>query len=185
MSDVSKTNELIAEADDHQAADLTDPDGDYCRNCADAWPCVTRRLADALEAATRVPVQGEPNDELIEYALDYIENGTMRPGRREALRALASRATVPDAATEELLRIARRDASRFEDEAVGAIAERDAALAAVARVREIHAPDSVVSDACSECSDFGTDEHPVWLGVPWPCPTVAALDGAPEPEVKP
>ena len=59
------------------------------------------RLADALDAATRVPAQGEPNDELIEYALDYIENGTMRPERRKALQALASRATVPDAALAE------------------------------------------------------------------------------------
>lgn len=91
-----------------------------------------------------------------------------------------------DAATEELLRIARRDASRFEDEAVDAIAERDAALAAIERVRAIHRPVEIEpsSTICGECSFklpngkfFGKVEE-------WPCPTLAALDGAPEPEVK-
>lgn len=59
--------------------------------------------------------------------------------------------------------------------------ERDAALAAVERVRAIHVErehrtldgtylGGTVCDGCRR---------------PWPCPTVAALDGAPEPEVKP
>lgn len=45
--------ELIAEAGKHvpDAAIMDDPK--RCMHCADEWPCVTRRLADALEAATR------------------------------------------------------------------------------------------------------------------------------------
>lgn len=55
------------------------------------------------------------------------------------------------------------------------IAERDAALAAVERVREIHRPTLPGYGPKSCVSD----------GRAWPCPTVAALDGAPEPEEKP
>ena len=111
--------------------------------------------------------------ELISEALRWA-NG--HPNRRssELMRALADAlAAVPDAATE--LR-----------------AERDAALAAIERVRAIH--------------KVKHGEKPVWaLGgiqgvhkptrfekysmcegrsATWPCPTVAALDGAPEPEEK-
>lgn len=82
---------------------------------------------------------------------------------------------VPNAATEELLRIARRDASRFEDEAVDAIAERDAALAAIERVRAIHRP-TLPGYGPKAC---------VHDGRAWPCETMAALDGASEPEEKP
>lgn len=61
-------------------------------------------------------------------------------------------------------------------------AERDAALAAIERVRAMHArrddlkhPDheGPVCDGCGDTNGFAS---------PWPCPTVAALDGAPEPE---
>lgn len=47
-----KTEELIAEARRHvpYAGSLDD---NWCIHCADEWPCVTRRLADALEAVTR------------------------------------------------------------------------------------------------------------------------------------
>lgn len=64
-------------------------------------------------------------------------------------------------------------------------AERDAALAAIERIRVIHERDMVLRDYCSECSDFGSDQFPPGQMVEWPCPTVAALDEAPEPEEKP
>lgn len=171
------TKGLIEAADDHQQVAPGDPD-DYCRSCAESWPCVTRSLADALEAATRVPVQGEPtginlmrdlgfdegdpeviqaradaaqgepNDELIEYALDYIENGTMRPERRKALQALAARATVPDAAT--------------------AGTKREAA------VRELQSRYGA-SNGTHAWIEYQGDPHFIVNQV------VAALDGAPEP----
>ena len=70
--------------------------------------------------------------------------------------------------------------------------ERDAALAALERVRVIHRNagpsqgyDSrfkggygMLGDCCGACGSHGE------YGVEWPCPTVAALDGAPEPEEK-
>lgn len=62
------------------------------------------------------------------------------------------------------------------------IAERDAARAVIELVRAIHERDMVLRDYCSECSDFGSDQFPPGQMVEWPCPTVAALDGAPEPE---
>ena len=148
-------------------------------------------LVAALEAqlaATRVPVQGEPNDELIEYALDYIENGTMRPERRKALQALASRATVPDAATELAAAeehfhasIASHDAALTAqiNEAVEwgrkREAERDAALAVLERIRE-------AVSGYPECNRY--EEGDV-ISCGWKsayASVVAALDGAPEPE---
>lgn len=65
---------------------------------------------------------------------------------------------------------------------VEARAEHDAATAAIERVRALHRRDSVLSDYCGECSDFGSDQHPPGQLIEWPCSTVAALDGAPEPE---
>ncbi len=140
------------------------------------------RLADALEAATRVPVHGEPNDGATQDRIAEIACTALghRQGGDECMTDYAiadailaefpgfSRATVPDAATEELLRIARGDASRFEDEAVDAIAERDAALAAIERVRALET--------------FSiTDSYPAWTAVDHD-DLLAALDGAPEPE---
>ena len=72
-------------------------------------------------------------------------------------------------------------------------AERDDALAAIERARAIHRNagqsqgyDSrfkggygMLGDCCAACGSHGE------YGVEWPCPTVAALDGAPEPEEKP
>lgn len=49
-------------------------------------------------------------------------------------------------------------------------AERDAALAAVERVRAMHEQHPRWPDKCGGCDGY------------YPCPTVAALDGAPEPE---
>lgn len=69
-------------------------------------------------------------------------------------------------------------------------AERDAALAAIERVRAIHlnaGPSQgygsqfkggygMLGDCCESCGSHGE------YGVEWPCPTIQALDGAPEPE---
>ena len=160
MSDVSKTNELIAEA--------RRLEGDY----SDNHEVVTHMsvLADALEAATRVPVQGEPNDdrtpefEAIEQELFKhqpllsMQDGSIRGCKcmdrvfvtktedwgthlAEVFTRL-SRATVPDAATEEPSREWLEDvaethafcAERLTIEVKKverALAERDAALAAV------------------------------------------------------
>lgn len=76
-------------------------------------------------------------------------------------------------------------------EAAGA--ERDAALARIAEAAKLHQNagpsqgyDSrfrggygMLGDCCAACGSHGE------YGVEWPCPTVAALDGAPEPEEKP
>lgn len=68
-------------------------------------------------------------------------------------------------------------------------AERDAALAAIERVRALHSPAALgiwYSPAaegiwCVECSAT----HEDGIDRDWPCPTIAALDGAPEPKEKP
>ena len=52
-------------------------------------------------------------------------------------------------------------------------AERDAALAAVERVRAIHIRSNGWVKWCASCDEM------------FPCPTVAALDGAPDNEEKP
>lgn len=207
VSDVSKTNELIAEA--RRQADYLN----------DGHSGLLRRLADALEAATRVPVQGEPNgdrealrDEFRSYLGDEIyvcsrdhsawSHGTMGLDDFslaaeddeivESLVQIASRATVPDAATEEL----RADKMTAE-EAIESVlkrpgmyglvtktehrnvkAERDAALSAVERIRE-------AVSGHPECDRYSEDDV---ISCGWKsayASVVAALDGAPEPEVKP
>lgn len=116
MSDVSKTSELIAEAR---------RSSDSLRNAPfkidrEAFADGIDALADALEAATRVPVQGEPNDdrEALANLIDEIHDplvteggchfsgwsGGGFAGQREvsesvdALIARWPRATGPDAA---------------------------------------------------------------------------------------
>lgn len=91
---------------------------------------------------------------------------------------------APDAATEELAKIKplfenlSREYPNECNKRVKAEAERDAALAAIAAVNAIHVErehrtldgtylGGTVCDGCRR---------------PWPCPTVAALDGAPEPD---
>ena len=58
----------------------------------------------------------------------------------------------------------------------------DAATAAIERVRAIHVRDEY--GLCAECSwEYPeTSYDAISNDVAWPCPTVAALDGAPEPE---
>lgn len=105
-------------------------------------------------------------------------------------------AAVPDAATgqvTEYSHLGYDEASRKEIVAakLGAEGERDsykaqydAATAAIERVRAIHLEvgrqvddagvEYTVCKHCTEVNRYGQ--------VRWPCPTVAALDGAPEPE---
>lgn len=95
-----------------------------------------------------------------------------------------------EAATEELERERRRGAARQRFVAETArhneqlLAERDAALAAIERVRELHqAREDGWCSACAETNDQTGEFQD------FPCPTIrallAALDGAPEPEEKP
>lgn len=65
------------------------------------------------------------------------------------------------------------------------VVERDAATAAIERVRAIHVRDEY--GLCAECSwEYPETSYDALSNdVAWPCPTIAALDGAPEPEVKP
>lgn len=150
-------------------------------------------LADALEAATRERVQGEPNDDREalarvlyiardDFALpDRMAKAWDAPGPHgrqrwyryadAVLAAGFSRASVPDAATEEKFKkaeafdkavaLSERRQTLLEE----AEAERDAALAAIERVR-------VVAD------DWASDEDAKGLHFD----LRAALDGAPEPE---
>lgn len=151
------------------------------------------RLADALEAATRVPVQGEPNDDREALArvlyiasddfafADRMAKAWDAPGAHgrqrwyryadAILTAGFSRAVVPDAAT-EAKNAWHLAADVWQARALKVEAERDAALAAVERVRAIH-PN--VNGECHTCSDENGPKR-------WPCDTLAALDGAPEPE---
>lgn len=55
------------------------------------------------------------------------------------------------------------------------VAAQRVLLSRIARVEALHQPDSVLSDYCEECSDFGTDSHPVGEFIEYPCPTVRAL----------
>lgn len=48
--DASDTDALVEEAQDHAASD----NGKRCTCCGDLWPCLTRRLADALAEANAV-----------------------------------------------------------------------------------------------------------------------------------
>ena len=203
MSDVSKANEDLI-------ADLRSWDED------DFPHSIVSRFhaaADALEAATRVPVQGEPNACLDHKPVQH------RDGKPPWCNA-CGRATVPDAAT-ELAAIKARAEEVGQDEgwhiggawgdygevvvplrilsyvvdsaldekivstdpgyaatyaeqvsrADRAEAERDAALAAIERVRALET--------------FSiTDSYPAWTAVDYD-DLLAALDGAPEPEEKP
>ena len=121
--------------------------------------------------------------EVIEYHADTI--GSHYDGCYMAhtvclavkLRDMLREPGVPDAATEELARIKplfenySREYPNECNKRVKAEAERDAALAALERVRALET--------------FSiTDSYPAWTAVDHD-DLLAALDGAPEPEVKP
>ena len=183
VSDVSKTNEaLIAEARKAERAVYLATEEAVAKDISR----IIKGLADAL--ATRVPVQGEPNDDREALASVEAELAEWLSGKRSwcdqhhglpneieltakadeaTIRlliikrdALASRATVPDAATvaDEYAYFARQTLAEVE-------AERDAALAAVELVRAV-------------AKDWERDEDAKGLHFD----LVAALAGAPEPE---
>lgn len=110
----------------------------------------------ALEAATRVPVQGEPNDDMEArkiaeklFPLDGSEPATVFEARRRTVEAIRlSRATVPDAAT-----------------------------AAIERVRAIIKPH--IGWQLRRAAKFGRTKPDCGCEQ---CQIHAALDGAPEPE---
>lgn len=211
MSDVSMTSDLIAELRKAQDAAGFIPHGTMDHETqwlpfANLYNAAEALLED-LEAATRVPVQGEPGD-------DRECDCEAGPGSAGCKKWCASRATVPDAATEEDLRSRLRQAQRqrdeereakqgniralnaalterdaalaecrtlrgernaFEDDLAKEIDRANAALAAVERVRVLHpvaySGNSRSRNAfCATCTTM------------WPCATIRALDGAPEPE---
>ena len=158
MSDVSKTNEaLIAEAQQHYSEmnGLNSRAAEVMMELVAALEAKTGVRVETQLAVTRVPVQGEPNDELI------AEARTAAPG---------------DDPTELAVKVHRlADALESATRVPGQVE----ASAAVERVRAIHKREVIAVHPgigeeawCPACQ-----EH-------WPCSTVAALDGAPEPEVK-
>ncbi len=130
----------------------------------------------ALVAATHVPVQGEPNDDrkalaerlrrgpLVWNPIYHVWSTVTHDVMPVVDAVIASRATVPDAAT-EAKNAWHLSSDVRQARALKAEAERDAALAAVERVREaitLHNPSGrLVKEV------------------------LAALDGAPEPETAP
>ncbi len=65
--------------------------------------------------------------------------------------------------------------------AVPELIERvEAAEKRIAAVEALHAPDTVMRDYCAECSDFGSDQHPVGQLIEYPCSTIRALSGEPD-----
>lgn len=216
--------ELIAEAGKHVPYAAIMDDAKRCMHCADEWPCVTRRLADALEA--RQPSEDASGAiSAVLNRLDELNNGGISYEVYSELHDLVSAIpyAVPDAATEAhdpknlsimngwlvecvgehtcgtgpdgyygahepgcgyepLVNLSELPGYPDEEKwgvALGdmteraqkAEAERDAALAAVERVRALEA--------------FSlTDSYLAWTVVDHG-DLLAALDGAPEPEVKP
>lgn len=116
-----------------------------------------------IEAEHARAVQGEPNDELIAEA-------------RKAERAVYL--ATEEAVAKDISRIIKGLADALE----AATRERAAATAVVERVRALHVPDEY--GLCVECSwEYPeTSYDAIGNEVEWPCSTVAALDGAPEPE---
>lgn len=209
MSEASKTNELIKAlnvAREHFSAiagsgeiQVWEDTGEKrgIDHQAKVWADRGARLTSEALAATRVPVQGEPDDdrealrdEFRSYLGDEIyvcsrdhsawSHGTMGLDDFslaaeddeivESLVQIASRATVPDAATEERIYRWMLLVGKGVEERMAAEAERDAALAAIERVRAaVNGPHPANSGL-----DSFTLAH-----------ISAALDGAPEPEVKP
>lgn len=184
---------------------------------------VMTEAADALAAR-------QPSVIDRDVAIDAIAGGTISvPGGYGVLHgddaanivdAIIQHAAVPDAATDELARIKplfenlSREYPSECNKRVKAEAERDAALAAIERVRAEHRKFTYyeLEDSCPDtseehreerhhesdeigefyCEDMPTGDVVCDLcrdadgeRMDWPCPTVAALDGAPEPEVKP
>lgn len=179
--------------------------------------------ADALEAATRVPGQGEPNNDrenlitertyghgsitLTHYrssgrigVVQRGENSVMDVAdllvflQDSGLDEVFSRATVPDAATEELDKVTLDRLQELAEKrgydkgfAAGwksggktadllvpklrkAQAERDAALARIAEAAELHQPEVI-----GVHEGQGAEVWCPHCETYWPCPTVVAL----------
>lgn len=134
-------NKLIEEARKHLHYPGSPVDS-WCMRCADDWPCVTRRLADALEAAT-----------------EELERERRRGAARQRFVAETARHN------EQLL------------------AERDAAVAAVGRVRGVLSEWESRQERNREILGSGALGH--FQAIDCTGDLRAALDGAPEPEEKP
>ena len=133
------------------------------------------RAADAL--STRQPT--EDDREAIAKALcegadtcwnDLTEQELVWHYRdaESVLAAGFSRATEPDAATERGRQVEAELRDMLRVDIPSLKAERDAALAAIERVRAIHGPSDEFPAGCDYCERLT------------PCSTRAALDGAPE-----
>lgn len=127
-------------------------------------------IAEAREALGRVNANAFDHDLLFQYRGGVLgrELTLIVRDLADALEAATVRASQAEAELRDVLRV---DVPSLK-------AERDAAVAALERVRAIHVErehrtldgaylGGAVCDGCRR---------------PWPCPTVAALDGAPEPE---
>lgn len=163
---------------------------------------MTNQFTDEREAMLR-------RIESFDYDSDRVSDDL-----EQDIRALVaiSRAAVPDAATERVAGLEAELASRIEDrdywygiadkaksqrdaanedrkqteaeirdllkvDIPSLKAERDAATTAIAEVRALHRREPGTGvDWCSHCIDNDG---------PWPCSTIAALDGAPEPDDDP
>lgn len=97
-----------------------------------------------------------------------LMHSRVEEGVASALRAanMLREHGVPDAATAAIERVT---------------AERDAAMARIAKAWELHEPFTWSFgygpvQSCKWCADHGVSQEVA----SWPCPTVAALEGAPE-----
>ena len=185
MSDVSKTNDRLVKAL-RRAAKLAEwyqtGEGGLLRAAADALatrqPTEGDREVTEVQRAVWSEIHGQDSARLysvaevkrLVYSLDNVISG------------LLARAVVPDAATESAAKYIRVQAKanarwrRLANKTIrDAEAERDAALAAVERVRAVLANDELVWSDGSYTNDLVVEVKDV----------LAALDGAPEPEAKP
>ena len=134
-------------------------------------------IAEALNAWPRVS-ESSPNLGVADYLTEALRAANMLRGPG-----------VPDVATEELARIKplfenySREYPNECNKRVKAEAERDAAVAAIERVRARlqptlgGTPTGEFADVCGCGKDYFPCDHAAAI--------IAALDGAPEPEVKP
>ena len=125
-------------------------------------------------AAALIPDDGESRG-----MRDLLASVATKPG--DSALIAAARTLLPEALDEiEQLRCdlahEKWNADRLLDQAIEARAERDKAEATLARVRELHYPETDVHGvtvcAHRHCVDDDGDQ------VAWPCPTARVLDGA-------
>ena len=189
--------ELIAQAREATRCFCVDTPEQECGEHGDSYARGMAALADALEAATRVPVQGKPNDDReakAEALAEWQDGNSMRQysewytSWEDGYDAGFSRAPMPNAATEELARIKplfenlSREYPNECNKRVKAEAERDAAVAAVERVRAIHRvkhgekPKYADGDYHAEREPVSWEKYSMCEGcsATWPCRTVAA-----------